>query len=157
MKQWELKSEHKMETQSKDNKNRIIILVSITVIVIGLFAILLILKRGNFDSMTSQQTQSETPVNNASIVDGKQVIEITAKAGYSPKKSIAKANIPTIIKIKTNGTYDCSIAVRIPSLKLSKNMAATDEVVWDVGSQPAGKLVGNCSMGMYFFEIEFQS
>lgn len=147
-----------MEAQNQNSKkNTAIILVSIVVIVIGLFAILLILNRGKSGSDSPQQTKSETPVKNVSMVEGKQIIEITAKGGYSPRKTVAKADVPTVIKVKTNGTYDCSIAVRIPSLNLSENMAATDEVEWDVGSQPVGKLVGNCSMGMYFFEIDFQA
>lgn len=157
MKKWQLKSKHRMEEKPKSNKNSIIILVSITVIIVGLFGIILILSKNKSDTSTLPQAESETSVNNVSMVDGKQVIEIAAKVGYTPRKSVAKANVPTVIKVKTNDTYDCSIAVRIPSLKLSKNMAATDEVVWDVGPQPEGKLVGNCSMGMYFFEIDFQA
>lgn len=157
MKKWKLKHKVIMETQSKSNKNTVVILVSIIVIVIGLFAILLIMNRGKSGSTATQQTKSETPVNNVSMVDGKQVIEIFAKGGYSPKKSIAKADVPTVIKFKTSGTYDCSSAVTIPSLDVSKNLPGTGETEIEIGPQPVGKLAGTCSMGMYFFEIDFQA
>src|SRR3989338_5111106 len=60
--------------------------------------------------------------NNVSIVDGKQIIEIRAKGGYLPRRSIAKAGQPTILRFDTNGTFDCSLSVRIPSLGISKTL-----------------------------------
>jgi plastocyanin domain-containing protein len=157
MKKWKLKSERKMEQQKKSNINSIAIMVSITVIVVGLFGIILILNKGKSSTSSPNQTISETSENNVTIQDGKQVIEIIAKGGYSPKKSVAKAGVPTVIKFKTNGTYDCSSALNIPSLKISKNLPGTGETEIEIGSQEAGKLTGNCSMGMYFFEIDFQA
>lgn len=157
MKKWKLKSDYKMVQKRKSNTNSIVIMVSITVIVIGLFGIILILNKGKSNSSTPNQTILETSDNNVSIKDGKQVIEILAKGGYSPKKSIAKAGVPTVIKFKTNGTYDCSSAVNLPSLKISKNLPGTGETEVEIGSQEVGKLAGTCSMGMYFFEVEFQS
>lgn len=157
MKKWKLKSQHKMETQGNSKLNSIVIMVSITVIVVGLFGIVLLLNRDKSDSADTEQVQSETPVNNVSQKDGKQIIEITAKGGYSPKKSIAKAGVPTILKFKTKGTYDCSSALTIPSLNISKNLPGTGETEIEIGSQGVGKLAGTCSMGMYSFEIDFQS
>ncbi len=157
MKKWQLKSKQKMEQQKRSKINSIAIIVSITVIVIGLFGIIVILNKGKSNSSTPNQTILETSENNVSIQDGKQVIEIAAKGGYSPKKSIAKAGVPTVIKFKTNGTYDCSSAVNLPSLKISKNLPGTGETEVEIGSQEVGKLAGTCSMGMYFFEVEFQS
>ncbi len=146
-----------MENQSKNNTNSIVIMVSIIVIVLGLFWIIFTLNQGKSNSNTSNQTISETSESNVSIKDGKQVIEILAKGGYSPKKSIAKAGIPTVIKFKTNGTYDCSSSVNLPSLNISKNLPGTGETEIEIGSQEVGKLAGTCSMGMYFFEVDFQS
>src|SRR3989344_210395 len=54
----------------------------------------------------------EARVDNVSIIDGKQVIEIKAKGGYQPRVSFAKAGIPTIIRFDTEGTFDCSSSVR---------------------------------------------
>jgi plastocyanin domain-containing protein len=92
--------------------------------------------------------------NNVSIVDGKQIIEIDAKGGYQPRKSIAKAGIPTVIRFNTVATFDCSSSVRIPSMNISK-IPQTGSTDIDVGTQKVGPLQGTCGMGMYPFEIEF--
>jgi plastocyanin domain-containing protein len=106
---------------------------------------------------SSGGTGSETNVNNVSIVDGKQIIEIAARGGYQPRKSVAKAGIPTIIRFETNGTFDCSSSVRIPSLNISKSLPQTGSTDIDIGSGKLGTLQGSCGMGMYPFEVEFQS
>ncbi|MEK7552057.1 MAG: cupredoxin domain-containing protein [Patescibacteria group bacterium] len=95
--------------------------------------------------------------NNVSIVDGKQIIEIKAKGGYQPRKSIAKAGIPTIIRFDTNGTFDCSSSVRIPSMNISKILPQSGSTDIDIGTPQLATLQGSCGMGMYPFEVEFQS
>lgn len=102
-------------------------------------------------------TEQVTNANNVSIVDGKQIIEISAKGGYQPRKSIAKAGIPTIIRFDTKGTFDCSSAVRIPSMNISKNLPQTGTTDIDIGTQKVATLQGTCGMGMYPFEVEFES
>ncbi|MFA6459296.1 MAG: cupredoxin domain-containing protein [Candidatus Paceibacterota bacterium] len=97
-----------------------------------------------------------TPANNVSIVDGKQIIEISAKGGYQPRKSIAKAGIPTIIRFNTRGTFDCSSSVRIPGMNISKSLPQTGSTDIDIGIGKLGTLKGSCGMGMYPFEVEFQ-
>lgn len=94
--------------------------------------------------------------NNVSVVDGKQVIDITAKGGYSPRSTSAKADMPTVIRISTQGTFDCSSAVRIPALGFKKNLPASGTVEVEVPPQKAGsKLQGLCAMGMYNFSVSF--
>jgi plastocyanin domain-containing protein len=95
-------------------------------------------------------------VNNVSVVDGKQIIEIRAKGGYTPKKSIAKAGIPTILRFNTNGTFDCSSFVRIPSMNIGQSLAQSGTTDIDLGTQQVATLQGTCGMGMYPFEIDFQ-
>jgi plastocyanin domain-containing protein len=95
-------------------------------------------------------------VNNVSVIDGKQVIEVVARGGYQPRKSLAKAGIPTTIRFITKGTFDCSSSVRIPSLDISKVLPQTGSTDIDVGTQKVSTLQGSCGMGMYPFEIEFQ-
>lgn len=97
-----------------------------------------------------------TNANNVSVIDGKQIIEINAKGGYQPRKSIAKVDIPTIIRFNTNGTFDCSSSVRIPSLNISKLLPQSGVTDIDIGNGQLGTLKGSCGMGMYPFEIEFQ-
>ena len=96
-------------------------------------------------------------VNNVTIVDGKQIVEINAKGGYQPRKSIAKEGIPTIIRFNTKGTFDCSSSVRIPSMNISKSLPQTGSTDIDIGNGKLGTLQGSCGMGMYPFEIEFKS
>ena len=95
--------------------------------------------------------------NNVSIVDGKQIIKITARGGYQPRNSVAKAGVPTVIRFETNRTFDCSSSVRIPSMNVFKSLPQTGTTDIDVGTQSVGKLVGSCGMGMYPFSVEFKS
>lgn len=94
--------------------------------------------------------------NNVSIVDGRQIIEIRARGGYIPEKSVAKAGIPTIIRFMTKGTFDCSSSVRIPSMDVSVRLPASGATDIELGTPQAGLLQGMCSMGMYPFEILFE-
>lgn len=103
---------------------------------------------GSKDSVASR--------DNVSIVGGKQTIELQAKGGYAPRRSVAKAGIPTTLRINTSGTFDCSIAVRIPSMGISKNLQPTGVGEIDLGNPKVGILNGTCAMGMYPFEVDFQ-
>lgn len=118
------------------------ILVAGTIVLVGL-------------DKNSNGTNSQV-ANNVSIVDGKQIIIIDAKGGYSPRTTIAKAGIPTIIKVNTHGTFDCSSSLVIPSLGYRNNLSSSGETSIDVSPQKAGsKLQGLCAMGMYNFTINF--
>lgn len=101
------------------------------------------------------QEATTASVNNVSIVDGKQIIEITAKGGYLPVQSTAKAGIPTTLRVNTNGTFDCSSSIRIPSMNVSKNLTSTGTADIDLGNSKLGTLQGICGMGMYPFQIHF--
>lgn len=108
--------------------------------------------------LTNGENVSRTEVkevNNVSIVDGTQIVEIDAKGGYLPRKSIAKAGVPTVLRFNTNVTFDCSSSVRIPSLDISKILPQTGSTDIDIGVNKVGTLDGTCSMGMYPFEVEF--
>ena len=110
-----------------------------------------------FFTGVSSNAGGDAPANNVSIVDGKQIVEIRARGGYQPRVSAAKAGLPTIIRFQTNGTFDCSSSVRIPSLGISKLLPQTGTTDIDLGLAQAGKLQGMCGMGMYFFEVNFNS
>ncbi len=106
---------------------------------------------------SSTKTTKEQPnVQNVSVVDGKQIIEIKAKGGYIPRLSIAKANMPTILRFNTNGTFDCSASVRIPSMNVSQVLPNSGSTDIDLGNPKLGTLQGTCGMGMYPFEIKFE-
>jgi len=95
-------------------------------------------------------------IDNVSVVEGKQIIEISAKGGYSPQITVAKADLPTVLKVYTRGTFDCSSALVIPSLGYRNNLPMTGETLIDIPSQEVGSILnGLCSMGMYNFQIQF--
>ena len=102
------------------------------------------------------KTDTAVSQNNVSVADGKQIIEIDAKGGYSPSVTIAKANIPTVIKVKTQGTFDCSSALVIQSIGYRANLPPSGETLIEVPPQEAGStLRGMCAMGMYNFSVKF--
>jgi len=107
-------------------------------------------------SKNNTDTASSQPAQNVQIKDGIQYVTIDAKAGYSPRVSMAKAGIPTKLVVKTNGTYDCSAALVIRSIGYQKILPQTGEEVIDIGTPKAGQpLQGLCSMGMYNFKVNF--
>ena len=94
--------------------------------------------------------------NNIAVVDGKQIITIDAKGGYAPKITIAKAGMPTAIKMNTRGTFDCTSALTIPGVGYRGNLPPSGETYIAVPPQEAGaKLQGLCAMGMYSFTVNF--
>ena len=128
-------------------KTTIISIVVVVVLIGGAFML----------SKVNNSSSNEASVNNVTIVDGKQIIEIKAKGGYQPQKSVAKAGIPTILRFNTSGTFDCSSSVRIPSLNIGKNLPQSGSTDIDIGVEPVSTFQGTCGMGMYPFEIDFQN
>ena len=106
----------------------------------------------------NESSQTETALeNNVSIVDGVQIVEIRAKGGYFPRKSVAQAGVPTVVRFVTNGTFDCSSAVRIPSLDIRTNLPPSGSTDVNLGTVEMSVLEVTCAMGMYSFEIEFKA
>ena len=104
----------------------------------------------------NQTIGTEVAANNVSVVDGKQIITINAKGSYSPKVTTAKAGMPTVIKMNTQGTFDCTSALIIPSLGYRNNLPPSGETLIDVPPQkPGATLEGLCAMGMYGFSVNF--
>ncbi|MEK7140671.1 MAG: cupredoxin domain-containing protein [Patescibacteria group bacterium] len=93
---------------------------------------------------------------NVEIKDDVQYITVSARGGYSPKVSYAKAGIPTKLVVKTYGTFDCSSSLVIHELNYRKILDQNSEEVIDLGTPEIGtKIQGVCSMGMYSFVINF--
>lgn len=101
--------------------------------------------------------RDEASFNNVSVIDGRQIIEISAKGGYQPRRSVAKAGLPTVLRLNTAGTFDCSTVLRIPALNLSQNLPPSGVTDIDLGSPEVSTLRGSCGMGMYSFAIDFQN
>ena len=111
---------------------------------------------GSRISSDASDSRASGSADNVSIVDGVQVIEIQARGGYSPRKSVAQAGIPTVIRFNTAGTFDCSASVRIPSLDVSRVLPQSGATDIEIGVQATSTLEGTCGMGMYPFEIDFK-
>ncbi len=94
---------------------------------------------------------------NVAVENGTQYIDLTAKGGYAPRKTMAKAGLPTVLRVTTNGTYDCSSSIVVPQAKVSMYLPDSGVTPIDLGTPVAGITSGTCGMGMYNFEIEFQS
>ena len=122
----------------------------ISIVLVGiLIASAIIFSRGG-------SAQEVASVDNVSVVDGKQIVEIGAKAGYAPKLSAAKADMPTVLRMKTNSTFDCSSVVTIPSLGLKKILPSDGITDIEIPAQKTGSsLRGLCVMGMYNFQVQF--
>ena len=93
----------------------------------------------------------------ATIVDGIQYVDISAKGGYSPRVVTATAGLPTVLRVQTNGTFDCSASLVIPKLSYQKFLqpSGTEDIAI-AAEQARGTLQGFCAMGMYNFQIKFQ-
>jgi len=134
------------------NKTAYIIIAVALVFGIGLI-ITSVPKTQNVSRQTQQVTQE---IQNSEIKDGIQYITINAGGGYTPRISTAKAGIPTKLIVKTNGAYDCSSSLAIPSISYRKILPQTGETEIDIGTPKAGiPLQGICGMGMYNFNVNF--
>jgi plastocyanin domain-containing protein len=105
---------------------------------------------------TSGTKGSQSAGVSTTVTDGRQFVDITAKGGYNPRVINAKADMPLVVKMKTENTFDCSAYVVIPSLgyRGTLNQDGTTEI--PIPSQPAGTTIrGSCGMGMYGFAINF--
>jgi P-type Cu+ transporter len=94
---------------------------------------------------------------NVAIVDGVQIVTITAKGGYSPEVSTVQAAMPVTLRFVTKGTFDCSSAIRIPSKDVDTILPPTGSTDIALGTLAPGMLEGTCGMGMFRFAVDVQS
>ncbi|MHB1347635.1 MAG: cupredoxin domain-containing protein [Candidatus Humimicrobiaceae bacterium] len=109
-------------------------------------------------SCKAEATDASNQNNSGNITfsGGKQIIEVVAKGGYSPKNIEAKAGLPTILVMKSEGAYGCERAFYLPDFKISKLLPENGKTEFDLGTPAKGtEIVGLCSMGMYYFQILF--
>lgn len=92
---------------------------------------------------------------NVEIKGGVQYVTVTAQGGYAPRMSAIQPDIPTKLVVKTNGTYDCSAVLTVPSAGFQKILQPTGKEVIDLGTpKPGENIRGVCGMGMYGFQIK---
>lgn len=101
--------------------------------------------------------ESAGTAQNVTVENGTQIVEITAKGGYSPKKTVAQADMPTVLKVKTDGTFDCTSGLSIRALNYQATLPPTGITEIPVPPQKAGTTIkGLCAMGMFNFTIAFK-
>ena len=126
-------------------------------IIIGSIATTIIAIGGIVMLTTNNTITDVATQNNVIYTNDGQTIAITAKGGYAPRFTEAKADTPTTINITTNGSYDCSTAFTIPSLGIRKDLPPSGTTAISIPPQKSGATVkGLCSMGMYYFTIAFK-
>jgi plastocyanin domain-containing protein len=128
-----------------------VIIGSLVVMVLAIGGIFMLLRGGG-----SNAPASSTGQTNVSVIDGKQVVEIKAKGGYAPRVTAAKANMPTVINVQTNGTFDCSSALTVPAIGFRTMLPSSGVTPIEIPPQQPGTTIkGVCSMGMYSFAVNF--
>ena len=121
-------------------------------IAIALILAVVVVVAGRNNSASS----NEPVYTNVSATGDSQIIEISAKGGYSPRVTAAKAGMPTILRLNTRGTFDCSSALTIPSLGYRVNLPPSGSTEVKLPAQQAGTVLhGVCAMGMYNFAVNF--
>ena len=126
-----------------------------TLLTILIFISLGIIGITYYKANSAKSTKDETPMPSLDLT-GKQLLEITAKGGYTPKELNAKSGVETILRVTTKNTFDCSSALVIPALSVKKNLPPTGTTDIVIPAQKSGtKIAAACSMGMYAFEINF--
>jgi plastocyanin domain-containing protein len=128
----------------KNMKGTIISVVfSLLVVGVALFA--------NFPKGSSTEL-----AHNVSMEGDTQIVAIKATGGYQPRVSEAKAGIPTVLRVETNGTYDCSASLSVPDANFRGFLKPTGIEEIKLSPQKVGAVVkGICSMGMYNFSVNF--
>lgn len=125
--------------------------ISIALVLVVSIGIIFFVQSG-----TTPDATDAVPGNNVEMRDGVQYITISARGGYTPRNSTAESGIPTKLVVKTNGTYDCSLALVIRSIGYQKMLPQTGEEIIDLGvPQQKSTIQGTCSMGMYNFKLSF--
>lgn len=105
---------------------------------------------------TGAFTPEVASTENVSTENGTQVITVTARDKYAPHLTAAKAGVPTVLRMETNGTLDCSLSLTIPSIGYRQMLPTTGTTDIPLPAQQAGATVrGICAMGMKNFAVQF--
>lgn len=153
----EKSEENVSRSTSNGMKNKIPIIIIIVGLVIGLGIIFIGGSKGNNTNTNGTNNVVQGSTDNIEVKDGVQYITVNVKGGYSPRVTTAKAGIPTKLIMKTNGTYDCSAALRVSSVGFQKVLPNTGEETIDLGTPVAGVPTrGVCGMGMYSFVVNYE-
>lgn len=142
-------------SKSKDvnSSNSLEIAISAKNIMISLLILITLIGGGIF--LFSSSKSENTAFASATEENGKQIVNIAAKTGFTPSNTQIKANEASILRVKTNNTVDCSSTLVIPSLNISKALPSTGSTDIEIPSQKSGTTLNfTCGMGMYKGELK---
>lgn len=89
------------------------------------------------------------------LANGVQEVNIQVLPnGYNPSYVTLKAGIPVKLNLTTGKILGCASQFRIPSLGLGKNLRQNETASIEFTPQQKGKLIGTCSMGMFYLIME---
>lgn len=150
-----IKNETKLIFMSK-HVDKILLFITVSMFITLTYLAAKVSFLDDLSNTSNSNINTNTQPNPVYSEGDSQIIEITAKGGYFPGIVKATANKETILRVKTNSSFDCSTALVIPSLNVRKNLSPTATTDIPLGIQkPGTKIAGTCSMGMYNFSMEF--
>lgn len=136
--------------------NRTTRIVSSLILAAGIIGGALVVTRGANNVSRSPVPAREATANAVYMEGALQVIEVTAKGGYRPNSIVARAGVPTVLRMRTQSTFDCSAAFVIPDLGIRKMLPPSGVTEFTIPAQKQGsELRGLCGMGMYSLVIAF--
>jgi Cupredoxin-like domain len=96
----------------------------------------------------------EQPVRALLDPSGRQVVEITVRAGYRPGEILARAGLPLRIVFRREDEDVCTERVVFSAPRLERRLAPTGTTTVDLPAQPPGDIRFTCGMGRYRGHIE---
>lgn len=128
-------------------------ILSISILVIVIF---IINSKYPIKELIENIKSNKTQITENVDTTNKQIIEVNAKGGYSPQEINAEANKDTVLRVKTDNTFDCSSSLVIPKLNIRKQLPPSGITDIAIPAQEKGtKIPAACAMGMYRFNINF--
>ena len=101
-------------------------------------------------SLFSNAVDKEFAGERAEVVDGKQVVKMTAtSSGYSPNKFVVKKNIPVRWEIDGKEIYGCQGTLQSPQAGIQLTYLKEGENVFEFIPKEVGIINFSCSMGMF--------
>ena len=91
---------------------------------------------------------SPQKATHAQVEDGRQVVDITVKGGYSPSLIRVEAGTPVRLRFDRQENSDCTARVVFPDFRKSASLAAFGTTTLDLDVQEPGEYSWACGMNM---------
>ncbi|MFA5163442.1 MAG: sulfite exporter TauE/SafE family protein [Patescibacteria group bacterium] len=128
------------------------IFYKIAAIVIIVFALLNLNNGYNLLKLNPGKSIKKTATildQNVETTENLQIIRMTENSrGYSPNRFTIKQDIPVRLIIDAKAPYSCASAFIIPSLNISRQLKAGENII-EFTPKQTGNIPFSCSMGMY--------